>query len=129
MNGIKPGARHSLVHAYVSENMLSNIHYSYHDSWNIFLFLFLSLSAYACANPFQPNMTVTHVRMLDFVQDLVYDFGDNVTYICEDGNETYSKRNYLFDDDELKDSFVLTCLDNGNWTDYPHFFCVHKLGT
>ena len=85
--------------------------------------------AYGCANPFQPDMSDTHVRMIDFVQDFVYNFTDTVHYICEDGNVTFADRLYFFDDDMNRPNFTMTCQDNGNWTDYPDINCTKLTGT
>ena len=88
-----------------------------------------NILAYGCANPFQPNMSTTHVKMsTDFEQDLVYLIGESVYYICQDGNEALDDRLYFFDDDMDRSNFSITCFDNGTWSNYPNITCVNKNG-
>ena len=80
---------------------------------------FFFILAIGCVNPLQPNLEQTHVRMLDFAWDYVYNFTDNVTYVCD------TPQDHFTHDFDLQ-NFTLTCQEDGNWTAYPNLICEHE---
>lgn len=77
-------------------------------------------TAYGCAHPPKPNATL-NVTMDEFPEDKVFEFGANITYKCKSGHK--------FDDDFFRESFTLTCLRNGSFTNHlPWNFCIKPKG-
>lgn len=67
-----------------------------------------ALSAVGCANPPQPELSVYHIKMEeDFVQDFVYNFGTDISYVCED--------EHFFKHDREVTNFTIKCLTTGEW--------------
>jgi hypothetical protein len=56
--------------------------------------------------------------VLQYINNTVISFGDNVTYTCENG--------YFFEEDYNLKNFTLTCLNDGNFTlPIPWKKCLH----
>ena len=84
-----------------------------------------SVSAVGCIIPPIPpaNSNITYdYDMARHGNHTILPFGHNVTYTCIDS------RNFKFDEDYTKENFIVTCKDDGNWTDahMPWTFCEDK---
>ena len=68
-------------------------------------------TAIGCANPPQPNTSLTHLKMEgNFMPDFVYDVGDIVSYVCESAN-------YQFAHNISLPRISMECLPTGDWED------------
>ena len=84
-----------------------------------------SVSAVGCIIPPIPPANSNITYDYDMARDgnhTILPFGHNVTYTCIDS------RNFKFDEDYTKENFIVTCKDDGNWTDahMPWTFCEDK---